>query len=88
MEIIKYIQGLFISWDINLHDRITFTKPIVQTSTLNEELGQVRFIFSDKTGTFSKNLMAFKIMYIDDFINGQNYIEEKIIVSKINMVRL
>ena len=81
MEIIKYIQGLFISWDINLHDRITFTKPIVQTSTLNEELGQVRFIFSDKTGTLTKNFMAFKSMHIGDFIYGQNYVSEKIIVS-------
>ena len=74
MEIIKYNQGLFISWDKNLHDRITFIKIIVQTSTLNEELGQVRFIISYKTGTFTKNFMAFKSMYIDDFIYGQNYI--------------
>ena len=48
LEGIKYFQGKFISWDYNIYDRsINKVKgqsgrAIVQTSTLNEELGQVK----------------------------------------------
>ena len=46
----------------------------VQTSTLNEELGQVRYIFSDKTGTLTKNYMNFKRVAIG--YNQYNKIKE------------
>lgn len=42
MEMIKFIQGMFISWDINLYDLEKDIPAHVQTSTLNEELGQVK----------------------------------------------
>jgi phospholipid-transporting ATPase len=44
MEMIKYIQGMFISWDIHLYDLEKGAPAFVQTSTLNEELGQVKVV--------------------------------------------
>ena len=70
METIKFLQGLFISWDIEMFDIERDFGTKVQTSTINEELGQVKFIFTDKTGTLTKNYMQFKCMSINDKLYG------------------
>ena len=70
MEMVKYIQGMFISWDCKIYDREKKVATRVQTSTLNEELGTVKYIFTDKTGTLTKNYMEFKRMSIGNCIYG------------------
>lgn len=35
-----------------------------RTSSLVEELGQIDYIFSDKTGTLTRNIMEFKMVSI------------------------
>lgn len=60
IELYKFIGSLFIAWDEDLRCEETGRPAAANTSDLNEELGQVEVLFSDKTGTLTKNLMVFK----------------------------
>ena len=70
MELVKLIQGMLINFDTGMIDPFTKIPAISRTSDLIEELGQVRFIFSDKTGTLTKNEMEFKKCFINNVIYG------------------
>lgn len=48
----------------------------VQSSNLNEELGQINYIFSDKTGTLTCNIMDFKKFCVGGVSYGEDYNEE------------
>ncbi|XP_060682087.1 phospholipid-transporting ATPase IB isoform X1 [Hemiscyllium ocellatum] len=60
LEVVKFTQALFINWDMDMYHPETDMPAMARTSNLNEELGQVKYIFSDKTGTLTCNIMQFK----------------------------
>ena len=70
LEIIKSIQGLLISYDLEIYDSSIDKKANCRTTQLIEELGQVEFIFSDKTGTLTQNSMVLKQVYINGKVYG------------------
>ncbi|CAF0838805.1 unnamed protein product [Rotaria sp. Silwood1] len=60
IEFVRFLQSKWIDWDINMYYERYNVCAQVRTTTLNEELGQIEYIFSDKTGTLTQNIMTFK----------------------------
>ncbi|XP_053599624.1 probable phospholipid-transporting ATPase IA isoform X4 [Plodia interpunctella] len=58
-EIVRFFQAKFIAMDVEMYHAATDTPAMARTSNLNEELGMVQYVFSDKTGTLTCNIMNF-----------------------------
>ena len=54
MEVIRLALSFIIGWDVAMYHEETDTPAKARTTTLNEELGQIEYIFSDKTGTLTQ----------------------------------
>ncbi|KAM7451065.1 putative phospholipid-transporting ATPase IF [Porites harrisoni] len=71
VELQKFIGALFFAWDLKMYHEETDERAIANTSDLNEELGQVEYVFTDKTGTLTENDMQFR----ECSVNGVKYVE-------------
>ncbi|XP_063693860.1 phospholipid-transporting ATPase IF-like isoform X1 [Bolinopsis microptera] len=60
VEAVKFISSYFVKWDLEMYHAETDTPAKANTSDLNEELGQIEYVFSDKTGTLTENELVFR----------------------------
>ncbi|KAF1781160.1 P-type ATPase, N-terminal [Phytophthora cactorum] len=75
IAIVKTYQTFFLNRDLGMYDEVTDTPALVRNSDLNDELGQVTHIFSDKTGTLTANEMDFRKMSIHGVSYGRGTTE-------------
>ena len=70
LDILKLFQKYFVQYDNEIFDYALNSPGECRSTDLIEELGQVEFIFSDKTGTLTQNCMVLKKCYINSKIYG------------------
>ena len=68
-DLVRTLQAFIMESDESMYHKDTESACKVRSSGLCEDLGQVDFVLSDKTGTLTQNEMCFKACYVD----GQTY---------------
>lgn len=86
-EMLKLLLGWQVNNDPQMCDPETGVKAVARTADIIEEMGQINFVFSDKTGTLTKNEMVFASACVSgkdigDFRRGNSQ-EEPAAVAKI-----
>lgn len=82
IEIVKVLQTVFINQDLQMYHEESDMPAHARTSNLNEELGQVDTILSDKTGTLTCNSMEFIKCTIAGTSYGQGFTEVERAMAK------
>ncbi|EMD32367.1 hypothetical protein CERSUDRAFT_118732 [Gelatoporia subvermispora B] len=75
IEIVKTIQAFFISQDVDMYYKPLDAACTPKTWNISDDLGQIEYIFSDKTGTLTQNVMEFQKCSVNGIAYGEGVTE-------------
>nr|ODN93929.1 phospholipid-translocating ATPase [Cryptococcus depauperatus CBS 7841] len=75
VEVVKTIQAFFIFQDQEMYYEAYDTPCVPKTWNISDDLGQIEYVFSDKTGTLTQNIMEFKRCSIQGVSFGEGLTE-------------
>ncbi|CAA7271006.1 unnamed protein product [Cyclocybe aegerita] len=64
IEVVRTLQAAFIYYDYDIYYKKTKQATQARSWNLSDDLGQIEYIFSDKTGTLTQNSMVFRMCSI------------------------
>jgi len=76
VEISKTVHAYFIYSDEEIFDEELEKPTLARSWNLSDDLGQIEYIFSDKTGTLTRNVMNFRKCTINGVLYGDAYVTE------------
>ena len=75
LEIIRTLQAFFIYSDTYMYYEKVDYPCTPKSWNISDDLGQIEYIFSDKTGTLTQNVMEFKKCSVNGIAYGEAYTE-------------
>ncbi|KAJ3372819.1 hypothetical protein GGF31_001356 [Allomyces arbusculus] len=75
VEIVKTMQAYFIYCDELIYDEALDKPCAVRTWNLSDDLGQIEYVFSDKTGTLTQNVMQLRKCSIAGRVYGDAFMK-------------
>eukprot|EP00656_Telonema_subtile_P052944 TRINITY_DN7518_c0_g1_i4.p1 TRINITY_DN7518_c0_g1~~TRINITY_DN7518_c0_g1_i4.p1 ORF type:complete len:1259 (-),score=380.49 TRINITY_DN7518_c0_g1_i4:64-3840(-) len=75
VEILKLVVSWWIDWDAKMYSVELDKTAVCRNTAITEELGQVQYVLSDKTGTLTQNKMELLRLVVNGELYGQLYTE-------------
>ncbi|PYH89087.1 phospholipid-translocating P-type ATPase [Aspergillus ellipticus CBS 707.79] len=78
LEIVRWFQALFIFFDQHMYYERLQMACVPKAWNISDDIGQIEYIFSDKTGTLTQNVMEFKKCTVNAVAYGEAYTEAQL----------
>ncbi|KAL4997062.1 hypothetical protein BDV10DRAFT_170610 [Aspergillus recurvatus] len=78
LEIVRTAQAIFIHSDVFMYYDKLGISCIPKSWNISDDVGQIEYIFSDKTGTLTQNVMDFKKCTVNGVSYGEAFTEAQV----------
>lgn len=76
LEVVKFLQTITLEFDVGYFCEVTLKLLHVHNMTIHEDLAKVKYVFADKTGTLTSNVMVFKGCSVGSVCYDEDYHDE------------